>query len=98
MKRGLHIAIGLLALGGLLCVLGMAMFNLPMFAVGLVCLVAGMIVRLFDRRARKIALQNRASSAEPHAEHCCQQCGYELRHIPGVFCPECGFVRPRTPA
>ena len=89
------------ALGALLFVCGLAMPSgrggwIPV--TGILGLISGMglwAILLIDRMWRFIlGLPPRSRIAAEPPTYRCPTCGYRLRGVEGVYCPECGTVRP----
>ena len=95
-----HISFWLIANGGILFLLGLALpsiFPAPVLLGGELLILGSLIARAIvfvDRRWRKHLKKSarKKSSVVPEV-YTCHHCGYQLRGVRGVNCPECGIVR-----
>ncbi|HRP62344.1 MAG TPA: hypothetical protein PK400_03540 [Phycisphaerales bacterium] len=89
-----------LGLGAVLFVAALAMPTTPdaLYALGILGLVVGLIlhsVAVMDRWIRQMrGLPRRRFVRDDPPVYKCHSCGYELQGVRGVYCPECGTVRP----
>jgi hypothetical protein len=70
-------------------------FILPIGVLAMIGSFLAWAVVLLDRIWRGLTgrpAQSRSMLAPP--SYTCPKCGYLLRGVKGVFCPECGTVRP----
>lgn len=95
-----HASFWLFAIGGILFFLGLALpsiFPAPVLLGGVLLIIASLVARavvLVDRMWRKHRIESaRAKSSVVPAVYTCHHCGYQLRGVRGVGCPECGIVR-----
>lgn len=90
----------LLAIGGVLFVLGLALpgWMVVLMPVGGFVLLGGMVlwaIMALDHYLRVASGRPPARySTSPPPTYTCPTYGYRLRGVRGVFCPECGTVRP----
>lgn len=103
-RRLMVASMTLLFFGAILFVAAMALPNtLPsvLWPLGIMGLIAGLVVLaavLVDRGLRSLlGLPRRSPSVLPPRSYTCPTCGYTLRGVRGIFCPECGTVRPSPP-
>ncbi len=100
-RRLTQASIGLLVVGAILFVSGLAMpLTIPSFlvVVGVLALLAALTMRivvLLDRIWNAaMGRPPRGRSALSPPGYACHKCGYKLRGVKGTCCPECGTVRP----
>lgn len=86
--------------GGILFLFGLALpsvFPAPVLLGGVLLIIVSLVARavvLVDRMWRKhLQKSARAKSSVVPAVYTCHHCGYQLRGVRGVGCPECGIVR-----
>ena len=86
--------------GGILFFLGLALpsvFPTPVLLGGVLLIIGSLVARavvLVDRMWRKHPQNStREKSSVVPELYTCHHCGYQLRGVRGVGCPECGIVR-----
>jgi len=91
----------LLCMGAVLFVAALAMPNrmpsvvLPLGVMGLIVGLIMLATVIVDRMVRSsLGLPRRSTSLLPPRKYTCPTCGYKLRGVRGIYCPECGTVRP----
>ena len=89
------------AAGAVMFVTGLALPSRPghyILTLGIVALILSLLVwtvLLLDRLWRPlVGLPPRSRSLIAPPTYTCPNCGYMLRGVEGMFCPECGTVRP----
>jgi hypothetical protein len=91
----------LLIVGGIMLVFGLAfpqLLPLPIVMIAIVVLIAALLLRLvtiLDHIWRRL---NGRPARRPllfsPTQYTCPNCGYMLRGVEGIHCPECGTIRP----
>ena len=78
-------------------------FNIGSLVLAYVVVLGfGLIIKLLEMLlAHMKPLVERLDRLDPHhrwastpAAYTCSKCGYSLRGVEGIYCPECGMVRP----
>jgi len=93
------VGLGLWIIGGVLLVIGWSVGALwsSITVVALLCVLAALMIRLIDGLDRLWMITGRTPKKsglhEPPA-YLCPNCGYQLRGVTGIHCPECGTIRP----
>ena len=99
-RRLTHASIGLLSTGALLFTCALAVPSIPsvVLPVSLVMLIGALTLwaAVLARRLWHSLLGRPAPdrSVFAPAAYKCHKCGFELRGVEGICCPECGTVRP----
>ncbi len=87
----------LLIIGGVVLAVSFALSPV-WYILGALFFGAGVLwwaVILINRAVRAtFGLPSRHQTAMPPTEYLCPQCSYDLRGTVGIYCPECGTVRP----
>jgi len=86
--------------GGVLLLIAMARGVLwsPLSLLGVLFVIVALVlhaVHVVDRMYRfRAGKQQRSRSLFEPTAYVCPECGYALRGLQGIQCPECGTIRP----